>query len=119
VPGVVGDDTLRAQVNLEVWGFPTSRPAFDPTNRDFVYQRFQRGIMHFDRTQGATRGILLADWFKTIIVGDPDELPDDLEAQVQAADSRFYTQYCRALPLWVCRPERLDSTLLLFGFEQG
>jgi hypothetical protein len=46
-------------------------------------------------------------------------LPDDLEAQVQAADSIFYTQYCRALPLWVCQPERLRNTALLFGFEQG
>jgi hypothetical protein len=44
--------------NLELWGFPTSRPASDPTNRDFVYQRFQRGIMHYSRPDEATRGVL-------------------------------------------------------------
>ena len=41
------------------------RPA---NNQNFIYQRFQRGIMHFAIGQG-TRGILLADYLKAIILG--------------------------------------------------
>src|SRR5205823_4626729 len=44
-----GDPSLLPGINLELWGIPTSRPAYDPNNRNFVYQRFQRGIMHFDQ----------------------------------------------------------------------
>jgi hypothetical protein len=46
--------------DLEVWGVPTSQPAVDPHNTKFVYQRFQRGILHYDQTAGSTQGILLA-----------------------------------------------------------
>ncbi|MGB0384517.1 MAG: hypothetical protein ACPGWR_06805 [Ardenticatenaceae bacterium] len=55
---------LRVLLALEVWGFPTSQPAADPNNSSFVYQRFQRGIMHYDASSGVTRGILLGDAFK-------------------------------------------------------
>ena len=55
---------LRALIALEVWGFPTSLPAWDPNNSNFIYQRFQRGIMHYDKTEGVTWGILLGDAFK-------------------------------------------------------
>ncbi len=55
---------MRGLVALEVWGFPTSEPARDPANHDFIYQRFQRGILHFDAASGTTRGILLGDAFK-------------------------------------------------------
>jgi N-acetylneuraminic acid mutarotase len=112
-----GDPDLAAALNLEVWGFPTSRPAFDPTNRQFVYQRFQRGIMHFDAASGATQGILLADYFKGILVGQPGQpnLPPDLAAQ--AATSRYFRQYCPGQPCWVCRPDALPGTDLTFAFE--
>jgi len=33
-----------------------SKPTYDPNNGNFVYQRFQRGIMHFDRTTGLNPG---------------------------------------------------------------
>src|SRR5207237_10804197 len=49
-------------VNLEVWGAPISRPQRDPSNKNFVYQRFQRGVMHFDASNGKTQGLLLADY---------------------------------------------------------
>ncbi|MDQ4078532.1 MAG: PQQ-dependent sugar dehydrogenase [Chloroflexota bacterium] len=58
---------LRPLVALEVWGFPTSEPARDPNNHNFIYQRFQRGIMHHDATSGVTRGILLGDAFKKVL----------------------------------------------------
>jgi hypothetical protein len=112
-----GQPDLAALLNLEMWGFPTSQPAFDPANRRFVYQRFQRGIMHFDASTGVTRGILLSDYFKGIILGEPGPtLPPDLLAQ--AATSRFFRQYCPGQPNWVCRPSELPGTDLTFAFER-
>ena len=107
------DPDFAALVNLEVWGFPTSGPAFDPANGDFVYQRFQRGIMHFRASTGTTEGILLADYFKSIITGR--NLPPDLAAQ--AAGSPYVAQYCPGAPNWICRPVQLRDTDLTFAFE--
>jgi hypothetical protein len=118
VPGVnpAADPDLAALVNLEIWGFPTSNPAFDPANRAFVYQRFKRGIMHFDATSGVTRGILLADYFKGIIVGQPGPtLPPDLAAQAQG--SRYLRQNCPGATQSLCRPDDLPGTDLTFAFE--
>ncbi len=49
-------------LNLEIWGVPTSRPATDPGNPAFIYQRFQRGIMHYPRASGGAMG----SWSGTI-----------------------------------------------------
>ena len=104
---------LAALTNLEVWGFPTSFAQPDPANAEFVYLRFQRGVMHHDGTTGETRALLLADWFKTILTGR--NLPPDLA--VQARESRFFGQYCPERPGWLCRPEALPGTDLTFAFE--
>ena len=84
-----GNEGLLFLVNLEMWGAPTSKPAFDPNNHNFVYQRFQRGIMHYDATTGATEGLLLGDWFKSVLTGEG--LPADLESEM--AGSRYLRQY--------------------------
>jgi hypothetical protein len=107
-PGVLG------LFDLEVWGAPISAPRRDPSNANFVYQRFQRGIMHFAAGQG-TRGILLADYLKAIL-RDRD-LPADLREQALA--SRFFAQYCPGAERWLCRPTELPGTDLTFAFEQG
>src|SRR5438045_4183482 len=64
---------LLPLLNLEIWGAPISRPTPDPRNAGFVYVRLQRGILHYQGTdpQGnpITEGILLADWFKSLITG--------------------------------------------------
>src|SRR5262249_2813472 len=99
--------------DLEIWGVPTSRPAFDPLNSKFVYQRYQRGIMHFDATTGTTQGILLADYFKGVLMGE--HLPPDLAAQAQT--SPFYGQYNPLKPGWVDRPAQLPGTDLFRAFE--
>ncbi|NBQ60815.1 MAG: hypothetical protein EBU40_00825 [Proteobacteria bacterium] len=91
---------------------PTATRQAQPAAR-VTAPRFQRGIMHFDGTNGSTRGILLADWFKTIITGR--NLPVDLASQAQA--SRFRQQYCPGAPAWVCRPGELPATDLTFAFE--
>jgi hypothetical protein len=89
--------TFNTTGGLEIWGAPISSPAYDPSNNSFIYQRFQRGIMHYAAGQG-TRGILLADYLKSILLG-PDQarqkganLPPDLDAQ--AKGSAKYAQYC-------------------------
>src|SRR5712692_4325795 len=65
-PEVAGTDdpNILGLLDLEEWGAPTSKPAYDPSNHSFIYQRFQRGIMHYDKTCGCTQGLLLADYLK-------------------------------------------------------
>jgi hypothetical protein len=101
--------------NLEVWGAPISRPRRDPGNSNFVYQRFQRGVMHFDATSGRTQGLLLADYLKSVLRGR--DMPGDL-AQA-ARGSKYFNQYCASSPRSVCRPADLPATDLTFAFEPG
>jgi hypothetical protein len=77
------DPNLLGLLDLEIWGAPTSLPARDPGNGGFIYQRFQRGIMHYDRACGCTQGLLLADYLKAVITGE--NLPGDLEAQARSS----------------------------------
>ena len=107
-----GSDGLLLGFNLEVWGLPTSKPTADPTNTNFVYQRFQRGIMHYDAACKCTQGLLLADYLKSIMT--LRNLPRDLE--VQALRSPFYGQLDPGLPRWLKRPNELPSTDLTDAF---
>ena len=109
-----GNPDLLPLLNLEIWGVPTSRPQRDPNNGNFVYLRFQRGIMHYDAVNGVTQGLLLADYLKSIMTGVG--LPADLDAQ--ASGSQFYHQYNPSKPRWVDRPEQLPATDLSFAFER-
>jgi hypothetical protein len=112
-------DFMRANamemVDVDIWGAPISRPQPDPNNANFIYQRFQRGILHRINSEGVTRGILLADYLKAIL-RDRD-VPSDLRDEAQ--NSRFLGQYCPTQPAWLCRPNQLDGTNLTFAFEQG
>jgi len=109
-----GNPALLPLLNLELWGAPTSRPQRDPSNNNFVYLRFQRGIMHYDATNGYTQGLLLADYLKSIITGN--NLPGDLANQ--ASNSRFYRQYNPTKAKWLDRPDDLPGTDLTFAFEK-
>ncbi len=84
-PAVAGtpDTGILNLLDLEVWGAPTSKPAYDPANHNFIYQRFQRGIMHYDKTCGCTQGLLLADYLKALMTGA--DLPGDLALQAAAS----------------------------------
>jgi hypothetical protein len=103
---------LMPGINLELWGVPTSQPAADPTNSGFVYLRFQRGIMHFDASNGLTQGLLLADYLKSILTGQ--NLPPDLDQD--ARNSRFYRQYDPTKPQYLARPQQLPGTDLTGAF---
>ncbi len=109
------DRALVPLLNLELWGLPTSKPAYDPNNRNFVYQRFQRGILHYDSTTGTTQGLLLADHLKAIVTGL--SLPPDLETQ--ATGSRFYRQFDPTKPGHLARPTELPGTNLTDAFKGG
>ena len=74
-PSGRGDAGLLPGFNLEIWGLPTSRPARDPHNHDFVFQRFQRGILHYDAANGTTQGILLGDEWKRAVLPRADVEP--------------------------------------------
>jgi hypothetical protein len=102
-------------ISLEVWGAPISQPRRDPSNTNFVYQRFQRGVMHFDATTGRTQPLLLADYLKGILRGR--DLPDDLAAA--ARGSKYFAQYCPTAEHWLCRSGDLPATDLTFAFEPG
>ncbi len=116
------NQTFNSTGGLEIWGAPISNPAPDPANANFIYQRFQRGIMHYTAGQG-TRGILLADYLKAIILGPTQaqakgaNLPADLNQQAQGSSQ--YAQYCPGNQLWLCRPEQMPGTDLTYAFEVG
>src|SRR6185312_15101212 len=100
--------------NLEIWGLPTSKPAHDPNNPDFIYQRFQRGIMHYDKSCGCTQGLLLADYLKSVLTGQ--NLPTDLAAVVQT--SRLLNQFKPGAPASLARPADLPGTDLTNAFRR-
>jgi hypothetical protein len=110
--GSCGPGQLPA-LNMELWGVPLSAPAIDPKNHDFVYQRFQRGIMHYDKGTGLTQGLLLGDLFKSLITGQ--RLASDLDTA--AAKSRFYRQYVNNTGNGLARPGELPGTDMSNAFE--
>ena len=116
-PGGVPDgmEGILPGFNLEIWGLPTSKPTYDPANRNFIYQRFQRGIMHYDKGCGCTQGLLLGDYFKAILTGR--NVPDDLAAQ--AKGSRFFAQFAPAQPLSMARPNDLAGSNFQNAFRRN
>lgn len=107
-----GNPSLLTGIDLEMWGIPTSNPMVDPHNHNFVYLRFQRGIMHYDASCNCTQGILLADYLKSILTGQ--NLPADLAQEAQ--NSPFYKQYDPTAPNWVHNPSLLPNTNLTAAF---
>ena len=39
---------------VDVLGLPTSAPTADPNNPNFIYQRFQNGVLFYNGTEGTT-----------------------------------------------------------------
>jgi hypothetical protein len=104
---------LLALLNFEFWGLPLSPPAADPGNAGFVYQRFQRGIMHHDTSCGCTQGLLLGEYFKAIVTGSG--LPPDLEEQ--AKESPYLRQYDQSRVQGMSRPGALTRSNMKDAFE--
>jgi hypothetical protein len=118
VPASPGTNpAIVTQLNLEIWGVPTSRPSADPGNAGFVYQRFQRGIMHYRNECRCTEGILVGEYFKAVLTGQ--NLPGDLRADMQSLNSRFLFQYDPSKPNSVARPNELPNTDMTNAFGAG
>jgi hypothetical protein len=113
--GQAPNPDLVTLLNLEIWGLPTSNPASDPGNPNFVYQRFQRGIMHYDAACRCTQGILVGEYLKAVMTGQG--LPPDLAEDMQG--SRFYGQYSPGSAAWVARAGELANSNLTNAFEPG
>jgi hypothetical protein len=114
-PGTTPNPDLVTLLNLEIWGLPTSNPAPDPGNGGFIYQRFQRGIMHFRAEVPVTEGILVGEYLKAVMTGRG--LPPDLAEDMRS--SRFRSQYSPGSPGWLSRPGELQNTDLNGAFEPG
>jgi hypothetical protein len=112
--GRPGNAGLLPGFQLELWGAPTSAPRVDPNNQNFVFQRWQRGVMHHDRATGLTQGLLLADYFKAILTGQ--NLPADVASAAQG--SRFLRQYAPGQPGALARPGELPNTDMTDAFTQ-
>jgi hypothetical protein len=108
------NQTFNTLGGLTIWGAPISSPQADPSNANFIYQRFQRGIMHYVVGQG-TQSILLADYMKAILMNK--DVPPDLAAQ--SRETRFFGQYSPGATLWLSRPNDLPGTDLTFAFVNG
>ncbi|MBI4492100.1 MAG: hypothetical protein HY690_04840 [Chloroflexi bacterium] len=106
---------LSLLLGLEVWGAPTSRPTPDPNNPTFIYQRFQRGIMHYQQDKGATEGLLVGELFKQVLTGQG--LSPDLAAAM--AGSRYARQYDPATARGPVRPGELPASRLDGAFLPG
>lgn len=104
---------LLPLVQLEVWGLPTSAPAYDPTNLGFIYLRFQRGVIMYDLSCSCTQGVLFGDYLKSIIEGQ--HLPTDLAQEASA--SPYFAQYAPDQPGWLARPNQLPNSDLTAAFN--
>jgi hypothetical protein len=113
--GTTPNPDLLTLLNLEIWGLPTSNPAPDPGNGGFIYQRFQRGIMHFDASCGCTQGILVGEYLKSVMTGK--NLPPDLAEDMRT--SKYNGQYNASVVNWLNRPGALPNTDLTGAFEPG
>jgi hypothetical protein len=124
IQGSVPDQFNGAQVNflqtfnalggLTIWGAPISKPAPDPSNSNFIYQRFQRGVMHYIAGTG-TESVLLADYLKAIIMNE--NVPPDLLQQ--SRETRYFNHYCPGQTMSLCRSDELPGTDLTFAFVNG
>ncbi|HEY8742557.1 MAG TPA: hypothetical protein VIU62_05635 [Chloroflexota bacterium] len=115
-PNGQGNAALLPLMDLELWGLPTAPPNVDPANANFVYLRFQRGIMQYDATTGLTQGTLLADYLKAVMTGPGalGALPPDLAQE--AAGSPYLAQWAPEQPLFLARPDALPNSDLTNAF---
>jgi hypothetical protein len=109
-------DYFNSQGGLTIWGAPISNPAPDPANNNFIYQRFQRGIMHYIQGTG-TESILVADYLKALILNQ--NVPLDLLAEAKAQNSPYLGSYCPGSPAWMCKPGQVSGTDYTYAFVPG
>jgi hypothetical protein len=65
VPDSVGGQPVQflstlSDIGVDVLGLPTSLPAADPHNPQFIYQRFRNGVLFYNAAEGTTSVLPLA-----------------------------------------------------------
>jgi hypothetical protein len=113
--GMPCDDRSLLRGALDVWGLPISLVTADPNDPSHVYQRFQRGIMHYSAYDGSTSAIPVGDYFRRVL--QDQSIPDDLRADLTG--SRFLGEYAPSQPLGVARPLDLPATSLTAAFTSA
>jgi hypothetical protein len=113
-PNGGGNAGLLQGIWLEMWGVPISRPAADPANGNFIFQRWQRGIMHYDAATKTTQGMLLGDHFKSLLTGQ--NLPADLADQAKA--SPYLAKYDNTQATGIKAGQVLANANLKDAFEK-
>jgi hypothetical protein len=104
--------TYNASDGTAVWGLPTSSPTPDPHNPNFLYQRFQNGILFYDTSAGTTQPLPLGSYFKALLTGQ--NLPPDLASE--ATGSAQLGQSAASQPNGLARPAVLTQTDLTDAF---
>src|SRR5207249_11138591 len=64
-----GNPDVLPQMDLELWGAPTSPPSHDPASPGVVYQRFERGVLRYGQDCRCTQVLQLADYLKALLTG--------------------------------------------------
>jgi len=103
--------------NLQVIGSVTSAPTPDPANGGFIYLRFQRTILHYRSDCQCTNALLLADYFKSVITGN--NLPGDLDNEMQALSSPYLRQYNNGVQGGMNHPDLLPGSNMQNAFAPG
>ena len=100
----------------DLWGLPIGDPFADPRNPNYVYLRFQRGVMVYSSAAGDTQWLLLGNLFKQILSGTG--LSGDALTQIAATPNlaRFYAQYDPLALNSVARPGEVPGTSLAGAF---
>ena len=108
--------TATFDAATDLWGLPIGVPFADPRNANYVYLRFQRGVMVYSSAAGDTQWLLLGNLFKQILLGNG--LPADALTQIEAAPNlaRFYAQYDPLARDGVARPGEVPGTSLAGAF---
>jgi hypothetical protein len=95
-----------------VWGPPTSAATTDPANPDFVYQRFQNGILFVDVDARTALPLPLGAFLRDVLTGQ--DLPDDLASEAEG--SPLLGQYAPGQPNGLARPDVLPQSDLTDAF---
>ena len=111
-PAGGGEAGLLPLFSQEIWGVPTSRAVRDALNPDAVVQRWERGVMLWNRSNGTVSTLPLGEAFKSLLTGEgltPERI-------ASSSSSQFLLQYMPTAPGGVARPQDLPNTVLAGAF---